>query len=319
MSFFVCIGSVALALAVCAALIPACRLCALRVGAVDTPGRRKGHARPTPCLGGLGVYAALCLALLFFFPLSSRTVAVVAGGGLITALGMTDDIFDLPAGIKLAVEGVAGLIPAAWGLFPTSLGSGGETMLVLSPFFQLLFGLGWVLLLTNAINLIDGLDCLAATQVGVSSLGLCLLGVPQAGGVLGACLGFLPYNRHPASCFLGDCGALLLGYALGVFSLGEKGQFEFLTLFLFAVPLFDLFDSFFRRIMHGKHPFQADDGHLHHRLCRAGHSCGRTVGLLLMLSTVTALCALGCLWVGVAFGIAMPLCLLLFALLLCHL
>lgn len=313
MSFTLLLAACTVAAALCALLTPLSLPLARWLGAVDIPDRRKRHARPTPRLGGVAVYAASSVALLLFFPASVPASVAVAGGGLITALGVSDDVFDLPPFIKLAAEGAAALFPLFFGLTPRFLALSGGRGVALPPFIAVPLCLLWVLLLTNAINLVDGMDGLAATQAGVSAFALAAAGVaPVAMTLSGAAFGFLPYNKSRAQVFMGDSGALFFGYALAIFSLGEEQVISPLLPFFFAVPLFDLFTVFFRRLFSHENPFRADEGHLHHRLERMGYGRQGVVLFLFFLSALTAAGAVAFLLWDIALLLAFPALLLLF-------
>ena len=149
-----------------------------------------------------------------------------------------------------------------------------------------------LVLLLNAYNLVDGVDMLATSEALAAALALSPY-TPEAPVLLGALLGFLPYNREalslfssqkmPTRSFLGDTGALFIGYALGVLALSHE-RFSLFTLLFFALPLYELFSSFFRRAWRGKNPFKADRSHLHHRLFDGGASPALTVFLLFLFS-----------------------------------
>jgi UDP-GlcNAc:undecaprenyl-phosphate GlcNAc-1-phosphate transferase len=275
------------------------------LGAIDLPdGGRHGHPLPTPRLGGLALYFAAALSALFLLPLDAVTGAWLAGSGCLTALGVSDDLYTLSPRLKwLAMTAVATL-PVAFGLAPDAL-SLGEKAIALPRPLSSLFVLLWVLLLTNAFNLIDGSDGLAATLASLAACFLFLRGAPPSAlAVAGAAFGFLPYNReslplfHPSSAtrtFLGDTGALFLGYSLAVLSLWE-GTFSLATPLYFALPVFDLLRVFLFRLLRGKSPFSADRSHLHHILADRGLSRG---ALLLCYALVTLFCgAIALLWEG---------------------
>lgn len=272
--------------------------------AIDRPdGARKTHPRPTPRLGGLGVFLSVALSTLFFLSPSPLLTAWLTGGALLCALGVSDDIFSLSPRLKMTAMLFIALLPVCFGLAPRAVTLGNAVFslpLAASTPLTVL----WLLTLTNAYNLIDGLDGLAASQGLASALGLSLFGGSAPPLLLaGALLGFLPYNRPalglsahtakklPTRSFLGDTGALFIGYSLGVLSLGEAGRFSLFSPLLFALPLYELFSSFFRRLLKGKNPFAADGDHLHHRLLRSGLSPSPAVLLLLLYALLfAALC-----------------------------
>lgn len=315
MSFTLLLAAATVAAVLSALLTPLSAVIAWKMGAVDMPGWRKSHLFPTPRLGGLAVYVASSVSLLLFFPTSDAVAVTVTGGGIITALGVSDDVFDLPPFFKLAVEGAAALLPILFGLAPRFLALSAGRTLILPTAVSVSFCFLWTLLLTNAVNLIDGLDGLAASQVALSAFGIAAVGTaPAALSLVGAAWGFLPYNKSRARVFMGDSGALFLGYALAVFSLGEDGAVSPLLPFFFALPLFDLGTAFFRRLFAGKDPFSADNGHLHHRLARAGYGKRGAVLFLFFLSAFTVLGATAFLLLDAPLLSSAVACFLLFAL-----
>ena len=275
---------------------------AVRVRAIDSPdGLRKSHARPTPRLGGLAIFLSVTLFALLFLPLTPLRGAWLSGGALLCVLGISDDVFSLSPRLKMLAMIFIALIPVCFGLAPSELVLGNKAIslpVLLSAPITLL----WLLLLTNAYNLIDGLDGLAVTQGAVAAAALSLAAVASDGLLLsGALLGFLPYNRQatvfsshrslkriPTRSFLGDTGALFVGYSLGVLSLGAKGRLSLFLPLLFALPLYELISSVLRRIIKGRSPFAADGHHLHHRLLQNGLSRTGTVLFLLLYGILFA-------------------------------
>ena len=274
------------------------------LGAIDLPdGGRHRHALPTPRLGGLALYFAAVFTALFR-PLDAVTGAWLAGGGCLAALGVSDDLYSLSPRLKWIAMTAVATLPVAFGLAPDALSLGQGTIALARPLSSL-FVLLWVLLLTNAFNLVDGSDGLAATLAALAACFLFLRGAPPSAlAVAGAAFGFLPYNRESlplfrrpfaTRTFLGDTGALFLGYSLAVLSLGV-GTFSLVTPLFFALPVFDLLRVFVSRLAHGKSPFSADRSHLHHILADRGLSRG---AILLCYTLVTLLCgALALLWEG---------------------
>lgn len=264
------------------------------IGAIDIPdGGRHRHTHPTPRLGGLAVFSAVMLCALLF-PIDAKTGSLLAGGGLLAALGVSDDLYALSPRLKLSALLAIATLPVAFGMAPTAL-TLCRYSLPLSYTAGNIFTILWILLLTNAFNLIDGLDGLAASLAALGAVALFFLeGERYALLTAGALFGFLPYNRSafsptarkrlPARSFLGDTGALFVGYALAVLSLGQ-GTFSLALPFLFALPLLDLFRVFFIRALQAKNPFQADRSHFHHRFADRGLSVGEIL-LLAILITV---------------------------------
>ena len=277
-------------------LTPLSVFCAARVGALDTPdGERKRHTLPTPRLGGLAVFLSVLAAGLLFLPATSFRAALLSGGALLCVLGVSDDVFSLSPTLKLLSELFVALTAVAFGVYPRAFTLG---TLTLAPpaWVCAAFSVALLLLLSNAFNLIDGLDALATTQGLVSSAALSLY-APTSWVLFGALLGFLPYNRRalgllpvrmlPTRSFLGDTGALFIGYALALFALSTS-RFSLFSLLLFAVPLYDLCSSVLRRLVKKKKLFRADREHLHHRLEKKGYSPALAVILLLLYALLFA-------------------------------
>ena len=196
--------------------LPPVRRAAVAVGAVDVPGdSRRMHHRPIPRMGGVGLaLGAAGAAALLPEAIPLRLAAPLLCGGLLSAaLGMTDDIVSLSPWGKLCGQACIALLPGAFGLAPVL--PGGKVA-------GAAFSFALTLLLMNAVNLIDGLDGLAAGCVLLSGAALALArGNAPAALLCGGCLGFLPCNLPPARLFLGDAGSLFLGYGLAVALLGE--------------------------------------------------------------------------------------------------
>ena len=287
--------------AVCYAAVPAAERIAKKTGAVDRPGDpRRVHDHPVPRLGGLAIALGFLAGNMLFGPLPRSVGAVLEGSLIVTLTGAGDDLWDLRPGPKLAAECAAALAAAAGGI-RIRLISGPGGVLDLGA-LSLPATVLWIVGMTNAVNLIDGLDGLAAGVSAVSCA--CMLGVsvflPEASAGLlpaalgGACLGFLPYNRYPARIFMGDAGALTLGYVLGCAS--AMGLMKMYTaaafavpLLLLALPLSDTAWAVIRRLRRGESPLRADRGHIHHRLLALGLSQPQAVAVLCAGSAVTGL------------------------------
>jgi len=283
---------------VCAALIsfattPPVRVLAHKLGAIDIPqDNRRMHKQPIPRLGGLAIYLGFVVTALVFLDLSPLLITVLLGGTGIVVLGMLDDIFRLRASLKFLFQ-IGFAFIAVWQgvtveqitLFGRTIDFGG---------FSILITVLWIVGLTNAINLIDGLDGLSCGVSTISAFSLLLVAIlmgqnPDSilmtGILAGACLGFLPFNTNPAKIFMGDTGALFLGYTLSVISVGGVLKLHtvvsvIIPLQIFALPLFDTTFAILRRILHGKSPFEPDRGHLHHRLIDMGLNQKQTVAVL---------------------------------------
>ena len=283
-------------------LTPLSMSLAVKVRAIDCPDSpRKSHTHPTPCLGGLAIFLSIAFFSLLFLPLTPLHGAWLSGGALLCVLGVSDDIFSLSPRLKMLAMLFVSLLPICFGLSPKELAFG-SAILPIRPVFSAFFTFFWLLLLTNAYNLIDGLDGLAVGQGALSAMALAFSQATGDGFLLsGALLGFLPYNREaaifsdsgpfrkiPTRSFLGDTGALFVGYSLGLLSLGSHKRFSLLLPLLFALPLYELVSSVLRRLFTGRNPFSADGRHLHHRLIESGFSRRAAVLLLLLYALLFA-------------------------------
>jgi UDP-GlcNAc:undecaprenyl-phosphate/decaprenyl-phosphate GlcNAc-1-phosphate transferase len=278
------------ALAVAALLTPLVARLAVRVGAVDEPRERGLAAGSTPLLGGLAILAGTLVAALIWLPVDQQTTGIVLGAVLIAAVGAADDVHELTPAVKLLGQVAAALIPVLAGV---------RVEHVTLPFLGALsFGAGWGGALTvlglvglmNVVNFSDGVDGLAAGVCAISAIAFSIIAFDlgrDAAGVLaaivaGAALGFLIHNFHPASVFMGDCGALLLGYLLGCTAVQGSLKTNALIalvgpLAILAVPFLDTGFVIARRLKYKRAPWSADAHHFHHRMARIGFSQRRTV------------------------------------------
>jgi len=277
----------------------------------DEPSElRKVHITRTPNLGGVAIFSAMLIAACFFLPKTGipHQNYILAGCIVIFFLGLTDDLVGMNPAKKILGQLVAALI-VVWpgGLYLTSWQGflGWEAM----PYWVgVMVSVLFILLVTNAFNLIDGINCLAGGIGFVASIvfawlfwqmhetGYFLLALALCG-----CLaGFLVYNRTPARIFMGDTGALLLGFLLSVFSIvfienNQPGIFMVssfkaapaIVLGLLVIPIYDTLRVFFIRLIQGKLPFSADRSHIHHRLIDLGLTHMQATGVLLLVNIVT--------------------------------
>lgn len=279
-----------------------------RLGVMDVPGdRRRVHSRPVPRLGGLAIFLGLTASLLLFEAPGRRLSGLLAGAALIAAMGAADDRAGLNAWVKLAVQCLAAAVAIRSGIVFHAVSHPvvfSDSTTIPVGFLSVPLTLLWIVGCTNAVNLIDGLDGLAVGVSGISSSTMLLVSVfvsdPETAvlmaAVTGACLGFMPYNACPAQIFMGDAGSQLLGYVLACASV--LGMFKFHTALAFltpllalGVPLTDTVSAFFRRVLHGQSPFQADRKHLHHRLLDMGLDQKQAVALLYCVSAALGLIA----------------------------
>lgn len=273
-------------------LTPLSRQIAMRLGVVDKPNHRKIHLDHKPLMGGLALYLALAMAVLLFSPPRYLTElgAVLAGATLLALVGLIDDRYGLPARTRFIAQTIA-----AMGLVLVGM----RVQLFGIPLLDIPVTLFWVVALTNATNFMDNMDGLTSSMSSVAAFFFMVIAFTQnlslvsilAAGVLGSSLGFLVYNFNPASTFMGDSGALPLGFILAV--LGIKLQFDqtfsvlwVVPIFVLALPTFDINLVVFTRLAEGRSPGEAGKDHTSHRLMSIGFSQRQT---LLLLVTVHVL------------------------------
>ena len=278
--FFSCITSLLISMG----LIPPLRLLAERFRFVDLPGDRKVHKHPIPSIGGIAFAIGSFASILWWCPQSSIKLSLLFGGLIILGFGVWDDRVNLGYRAKLLGQLLAALVIVFVG------GIRFESIPILTD-DELPMWIGapltviFLIAVSNAVNLTDGLDGLAG---GLSFLSLCgiaylahlsrdstvlLLTVPFLGGVLG----FLRYNTYPARIFMGDGGSQLLGFTMGVLTIlltdSTRGPFSpALSLFLLGLPFLDTLGVAGQRLAEGRSPFIGDRTHVHHKLMRIGLS-----------------------------------------------
>ena len=296
------------ALVVSFLMTPVVKSFAYKVGAIDVPkDARRMHKEPIPRLGGLAIFFGFMVSILLFVNISTEMKSILLGAVIIVVLGVVDDIMALPAMLKFVVQIVAALIPALGGVRILAFSN---PNIFSSDLYWVLGNLSvpltvlWIVAITNAVNLIDGLDGLAngvsaisATTVLVIALmgGQVQVAIVMA-ALVGACVGFMPYNSNPAKMFMGDTGATFLGFILATMSI--QGLFKFYAVISFAVPflilglpIFDTAFAFIRRIAHGQSPMHADRSHIHHRLIDMGLNQKQAVASLYVISAILGLSA----------------------------
>lgn len=293
---------------ICAALLsyvctPLVRVLAFKIGAVDIPkdGRRM-HSVPIPRIGGLAIFIGFALTILAFCPMSKFLAVALFGGLVIVVMGVLDDVFALNALLKLAVQVAVAFFAIAEGVTIDFI-SLGSKMVPLGA-WSVPLTLLWIVGLTNSINLIDGLDGLACGVSIISSMSLftVMMILGDFGSsliiaiVIGACIGFFPFNAHPAKIFMGDTGAQTLGYLLSLISI--EGVFKTHTVFsfliplsIFGLPIFDTLFAIIRRLLNGKSPFSADRGHIHHRLIDLGFGQRKSTKILYSICGILGIAA----------------------------
>ncbi|MBP3815713.1 MAG: undecaprenyl/decaprenyl-phosphate alpha-N-acetylglucosaminyl 1-phosphate transferase [Firmicutes bacterium] len=278
---------------------------------IDVPedGRRM-HRRSIPCLGGLAIFVSVSLAILIFCIKYNNIPAIFIGGIVMFALGVIDDKVKLPAYVKFLVQLLVAIVMYAMGLRIQFIHNYfGEGILKFSTVGDFVITVLWIVGITNSINLIDGLDGLASGTVCINSL--CLAYVISSDGqvmgrvaatmafiaIAGACLGFLPFNFAPAKTFMGDGGALFLGFMIATLStVGRLKASAAITMLVpvlvLALPLFDTIFAIIRRLFSKNPIMEADKKHLHHILMESGYGHKRAVLMLYGLSGILGVSAI---------------------------
>jgi UDP-GlcNAc:undecaprenyl-phosphate GlcNAc-1-phosphate transferase len=277
------------AAAVAAALTPATARFARSIGAVDHPRERGLSARETPLLGGLAILAGVLAASLLFLEFDEQLRAILAGAVVITLVGALDDRFDLPAWLKLLGQIAAASIPVAAGVDVDHATIPFVGAVDFGDFGGPLTVVGIVAVM-NVVNFSDGIDGLAAGVCAIAGATFAIIAFDlgrDGAGVLaaivaGAALGFLFWNFHPASVFMGDTGALLLGLLLGCVAIQGSLKTNAILALIFpllvlTVPFLDTTFVVLKRMKYRRPVYSADRWHLHHRLSNIGFSQRRTV------------------------------------------
>jgi len=317
------LGCIAIAFVIAFTVTPISIQISKRVGAIDVPkDDRRMHTAPIPRLGGIAIFVSFFICTLILrallstgfiadqdaFLLIEKLQAILISGACVFLLGIIDDVKGMPARVKLLGQlGCAALafalgirIPAitvfGW-QFANENGAG--------LFVGFLVTLIWLVAITNMINLIDGLDGLASGVVGIAALaiaysayinGYATVGFAM-GIIAGAALGFLPFNFYPAKIFMGDCGAMFLGFVLASVSIISPAKSATLVaiiapVLVLGVPLFDIAFAMVRRRLRRQSIFVADKGHLHHQLTRIGIGQRRSVLMLYGISGIMGIAAI---------------------------
>ena len=301
-------AAVAVALVLSLAVTPAVKWFAHRIGAIDDPkDARRVHRSPIPRLGGLAIFIGFLLSMVLLAEITPQVRGIMIGAVIIVIVGVIDDIVQLRAYIKLIMQIIAAVIAVYHGVVIEIF----SNPLVFSASEYVSLGLlsipitvFWIVAITNSVNLIDGLDGLAVGVSAISSIVMLVIALlvsdPNVAIIMaalaGACIGFMPYNFNPAKIFMGDTGALLLGYVLATVSI--LGLFKFYAVVSFAapflvlaLPLFDTSFAFARRLLKGRNPMSPDRGHFHHRLIDMGLSQKQAVAILYTVSGLLGLAA----------------------------
>jgi UDP-GlcNAc:undecaprenyl-phosphate GlcNAc-1-phosphate transferase len=294
-----------LAFVIVVLLTPAVGQMARRFGVVDSPGGRRLNLRPIPRLGGIALFLGIFVPALAFVHLGRETRGLLIGAAVAVTVGAIDDFRGLSWWQKLAGQVAAAVIAVGFGIWVSRftfpfIGIHDLAVWVGAPMTVI-----WIVAIMNMFNFLDGMDGLAAGVAAIAGLTFSVIALslakPDAAVisaiVFGACVGFLRHNFYPARIFMGDSGALLLGYVLAVVSV--QGLLKtaatvalFFPLLVLAVPIVDTTFVVLRRLKHGESPFVGDQAHLHHRFLRRGFSQPRAAATIWIWCAALAAAAL---------------------------
>jgi len=300
--------TIVVAFLVAYASTPIVKILAAKIGAIDVPkDDRRMHKMPIPRLGGVAIFYGFIVAILCFCEIDRSIQGILIGSVIIVAVGVLDDVIQLKAIYKLLGQILAAGAVVFHGVtieyFTNPNFLSPETYIPLGV-WAIPITIMWIVGVTNAVNLIDGLDGLAVGVSSISSASLFSISLITketnisilTAAVAGAGFGFMPYNMFPATIFMGDTGAMFLGFILSCVSI--LGLFKGYAVISFAIPflilglpIFDTGFAIIRRLYRGKSPMAPDRGHLHHRLIDMGFNQKQTVTILCIASGLLSLSA----------------------------
>src|SRR5690625_3541539 len=277
---------------------------AIKLGVVDFPNHRKIHTKVTPRLGGLAIFSGFLIGLLYLSPSHPNLPEIILGSLVIIITGALDDRYSLRPGVKLTGQLIAASFLISDGLIIDRLTLPFIGTIELG-FLSVLITIIWVVGITNAINLIDGLDGLATGVTTIALVSIFIMAMIDVQVMvaylsivlIGANLGFLYHNFHPAKIYMGDTGSNFLGYMIAVVSM--LGLFKNIALFSFiipiiilAIPIFDTLFAIVRRAYNKKSIMQPDRKHIHYQLLDVGYSHRQTVLIIYAFSALFGLMAI---------------------------
>lgn len=291
-------------------LTPYIKTLAFKIGAIDKPDNRKVHKKIMPRLGGLAIYIAFMAGVISSLELTWDIVGILIGGTVIVIVGVLDDKYQLPAKVKLLGQIVAACILVLFDIRIEWLNNPFGGYFYLDTFISVPLTIFWVISFTNVVNLIDGLDGLAAGVSAIASVTVILVAVQMGyfhiavmtAALAGGIIGFIRYNFNPATIFMGDTGSMFIGYMLAAVSVyGAVKTAATIALIVPAIalglPIMDTAFAIMRRYTNGRPIFQPDKGHLHHRLLAMGMNQKQAVLLMYGISAVLGIAAV--LWAEV--------------------
>jgi len=294
-----------IALATALAATPLTIWLARKLHVVDIPDERKVHSGAVPRMGGVAIYGAFVLGTLALGLYTRPVAALLIACSIVMFVGWVDDVRGISPKVKLLGQVLASLVLIKGGFYVQFITNpfidGG---LISLGIFTIPVTILWLVGISNAVNLIDGLDGLSAGVSAIAALTMTIVCFVQgqiqtaalAAVLAAAAFGFLRYNFHPARTFMGDCGSLFLGFTLGALAImglskGATIVSIFIPFIIMGIPIFDTFFAIIRRIFLHKPIFEADKGHLHHSLLSLGLNQRQTVLIIYAISAVMGLSA----------------------------
>lgn len=282
-----------------------------KIGAVDVPkDARRVHTKPMPRFGGMAIFIGTMAVIMAFLEKDSQLWGVILSGTLMYLVGVVDDLKGIPAKVKLLGQIACATILYCFSIRITTMANllpWGPGLIRFPVVISFLVTVVWIVGVTNAVNLIDGLDGLAAGVCCIASLSIAytahlhdrMTTCSIMSALAGACVGFLMFNFNPAKIFMGDSGSLFLGYMLASVSLLGDTPLKSTTVLatlvpicVLALPLFDTTFAILRRLVTHRPIMEADRGHLHHRIMAIGWGQRRTVLILYCISGVMGVAAI---------------------------
>ena len=282
-----------------------------KIGAVDVPkDARRVHTKPMPRFGGMAIFVGTMAVIMVFLEKDSQLWGVILSGTLMYLVGVVDDLKGIPAKVKLLGQIACATILYCFSIRITTMANllpWGPGLIRFPVVISFLVTVIWIVGVTNAVNLIDGLDGLAAGVCCIASLSIAYTAYLHdrmttcsiMSALAGACVGFLMFNFNPAKIFMGDSGSLFLGYMLASVSLLGDTPLKSTTVLatlvpicVLALPLFDTTFAILRRLVTHRPIMEADRGHLHHRIMAIGWGQRRTVLILYCISGVMGVAAI---------------------------
>lgn len=281
-------------------LTPFAKKLAIKFGAIDVPkDDRRVHTKPIPRMGGLAIYLAFTISMFLFSDIAfQKLLGIFIGSTILVVMGIVDDIKPLRASLKLVIQLIAAVVLVQFGFridFLTNFFA--SSGYIFFDKMSIPITIIWIIGITNTINLVDGLDGLATGIATIAALTFAYVSYSNGNTsvailtvmLAGSSLGFLPYNFNPASIFMGDTGAYFLGFVLAAISIegtlkGTAAITVVIPVLALGLPIFDTTFAIVRRALTNKPIFEADKGHIHHRLLTIGYDQKGAVLILYAIS-----------------------------------